>query len=165
MPLLSESYRTWERETREASLRGLEGLLPPPAEWPSFLDRLAASGSADDSFDYPTPVALPEVETEPVQTGPEAPAGREPASAAGKTSAAPAPAPAPRRPGKPGKQAEESSQAGGMQELPESLLPDSLREEIEDFLNKDRPAPASEEEIENYLKGGIDPNIDPEEES
>lgn len=135
MPALeSESYRRWEQEVREASRRGLEGILAPASEWPSFLQERPAAGEAE-AFDFPAGPSLEKLMEA------EAPAG----------GAAPAEAPAPA-----------DAAPGPAQELPESRLPENLREEIEGFLNRDRSAPASEDEIKAYLKGGIDPNVEPE---
>ncbi len=131
--LQTESYRRWEREARQASCRDLEGLFPPVEEWASFLDAPPRPGSADE-FDIPRPLPLDEyLESTP------------------QPAAEPAPAEAP----------EGAPPSGGPpQELPESKLPDNLRAEIEDFLKRDGPGEASKEEIDSYLKGGIDPNVE-----
>ncbi len=47
-------------------------------------------------------------------------------------------------------------------DTPDAQLPEDLRAEIEDFLNRDRPTQPSDSEVKDFLKGGIDPNLDPE---
>jgi len=133
MPLRhSDLYHRWELDTREASCQGLEGLLSPPSEWPSFLDA-------------PAPVVVEEPLTLSREEIPEAGAPE---------SAKPAAPPAE----KPGA----GAPAGRMKDLPETQLPENLRAEIEDFLNRDRPAQADDDELASMLKGGFDPNVEPE---
>jgi hypothetical protein len=122
-------YSRWERELREISLKGMEDLMPPVAEWPSFLVRSGAEAS-DDSFEALGLSARQSLAAALESTPPEA-------AEAGSAEAGSAPAAA--------------------------QVPDPLRAEIEDFLNKDKPAGASEEELAAFLKSGIDPNMDPEE--
>lgn len=133
MPLRhSDLYHRWELDTREASCQGLEGLLSPPSEWPSFLDA-------------PAPVVVEEPLTPSREELPEASARESTEQAA-----------------PPAEKSAEGAAAGGMKDLPETQLPENLRAEIEDFLNRDRPAKADDDELASMLKGGFDPNVEPE---
>jgi len=138
MPLRhSDLYHRWELDTREASCQGLEGLLSPPSEWPSFLDA-------------PAPVVVEEPLT---LSGGEIPEVGAPTLGAPET--ANVAAPPVEKPGA-------GAPAGGMKDLPETQLPENLRAEIENFLNRDRPAQADDDEMASMLKGGFDPNVEPE---
>lgn len=148
--LENESYRRWEEEVREASCRGLEGILPPAAQWPSFLLASAPRDAGAEGLDFPSPGSLDAL-LEREMPSPEAP----PAGPSATVSQAP-------RAGAAGTPTAQAG-SGPLQELPESKLPESLRAEIEEFLDQDRPAPATDDEVKAYLKGGIDPNVEPEE--
>ncbi len=141
--LTGDPFQRWEEEVREASLRSIEGILPPPAKWESFL-----AVAVPDFFTHGT--GLPwEAAMEP-GAGMEAAPGMEPP-----------PPPAADPPAQQDGQPTETIPVASP-DTPDAQLPENLRVEIEDFLNRDRPTQPSDSEVKDFLKGGIDPNLDPE---
>ncbi len=138
--LPGDPFQRWEEETRQASIRGLEGLLCPPGEWPSFL---VFSAGPEPESTLPWEVGGGVIPL--AESNASSPPGPSPAEAplppAGET-----PPPLP----------QEATQ------IPEAKRPEDLRTEIEDFLGQDRPAALTEEEVQAYVKGGFDPNLEPE---
>jgi hypothetical protein len=133
-------YARWEEETRETSRRGLEALLPPAAEWPSFVEATAEGHDQAGAFD---PAAAGEALSRHLE--------REIGGATPPAAAPPAAA-----------QPSRQTPPGPPQEAPESTLPENLRAEIEDFLKRDKGAEVSDDEMKAYLKGAIDPNVEPD---
>jgi hypothetical protein len=127
-------YARWEEETREASRRGLEALLPPAGEWPSFVEA-AQPGDEAAAFDPAAAEAALSARPEGALGG-EAPP--EPTPPARDAAAVP-----PQQPG-------------------QATLPENLRAEIEDFLNRDKGGELSDDEMKAFLKGAIDPNVEPD---
>ncbi len=150
-----DPFQRWEEEVREASLRGIEGVLPPPAKWESFL------GAAVSDF-YTSGTGLP------WETAMESVPGIEPVPG---MESVPGMEPVPEMEPPPGPTADSPAQEDGQPteisplaspDAPDAQLPENLRAEIEGFLNPDRPTQASDSEVKDFLKGGIDPNMDPE---
>jgi len=136
-------YNRWEREVREASVKGLEEILPPVAQWPSFLISEQVDLASAMAFEAVDMSARDALDRALYSTSPAAEKGGEAPAGVG----APHPAQGPGGPAK---------------ALPESQLPDPLRAEIEEFLNRDKPTGPSEEDFDAFVKGGLDPNLDPE---
>jgi hypothetical protein len=128
-------YARWEEETREASRRGAEALLPPAGEWPSFVDAVTEGQADAGAFD---PAAASEALSKHLEKVVGAEAPPPPASGPKKTEAAPPQSP------------------------PDATLPTNLQTEIEDFLNRDKGGELSDEEMKAFLKGAIDPNVEPD---
>jgi hypothetical protein len=126
-------YSRWEEETREASRRGLEPLLPQAAEWPTFVEAAAEGREEAGAFD---PAAAAEALSKHLER-----------SVGGEVPSPPPPTP-------------KEAPAGPPQEPGESALPENLRAEIEDFLNRDKGGELSDEEMKAFLKGAIDPNVE-----
>ena len=129
--LTGDPFRHWEEEVREASLRGIEGVLLPPGEWESFL-----SVAVPDFYTSGTGLPWETPVEPPPPTAADSPAQQD----GSPTETIPLASP----------------------DAPDAQLPENLRAEIEDFLNRDRPTQASDSEVKDFLKGGIDPNVDPE---